>query len=152
MRRTSWPHVRVGDSAVALSVEDNILAAMDCKVAAMTVERLAAFGEAWARHDLETLMSFITDDCVYSASVGPEPGATYTGRDDVCRGFRVMLSHDEGWTAEAGEVFVAGDRGVATWAFTRVVEDRTVRVRGCDVFTFRGDRIARKDAYRKLLG
>jgi ketosteroid isomerase-like protein len=49
----------------------------------MTEERLREFAAAWARHDVETLMTFLTDDCVYEASVGPEPGRTYAGREAV---------------------------------------------------------------------
>ena len=41
---------------------------------AMTVERLAEFGAAWRAADVDRLMSFITGDCVFRASVGAEPG------------------------------------------------------------------------------
>ena len=32
---------------------------------------LQAFLDAWNDHDIEALMSFMTDDCVYDASAGP---------------------------------------------------------------------------------
>jgi hypothetical protein len=41
----------------------------------MTQERLAGFGAAWRAGDIEALMSFMTDDCVFRSSVGPGPGA-----------------------------------------------------------------------------
>jgi hypothetical protein len=48
-----------------------------------TAENLQAwqrFSEAWAKRDIDGLMALVTDDIVYGASVGPEPGATLRGR------------------------------------------------------------------------
>ena len=33
---------------------------------------LDRFADAWNRHDLDALMSMMTDDCVFEASAGPE--------------------------------------------------------------------------------
>jgi ketosteroid isomerase-like protein len=30
----------------------------------VTIDTLTAFSEAWNRHDIDALMSFLTDDCV----------------------------------------------------------------------------------------
>ena len=110
----------------------------------MTLERLARFGDAWRRKDVEALMEFMTDDCEFRASVGPEPGTTFRGRDDVRRGFELMLRDDEQAEARSGHAFIDGDVGVAQWSFGDV--------RGCDVFEFDGDLIKVKDAYRKVQG
>ncbi len=107
-------------------------------------------GAAWGRADLETLMSFVADDCVYSASVGPEPGETFSGRDAVRAGFIKMLAHDRDSVAEPGDVYTFGDRAVSTWGFRhRDPDGKSVLVRGCDVWLFRGRLIVRKDSYRK---
>jgi ketosteroid isomerase-like protein len=46
--------------------------------------------------------------------------------------------------------FVIGDRGVSEWLFTgTTAEGVRVEVNGCDVFTFAGDKIARKSSYFK---
>lgn len=117
----------------------------------MTVERLAEFSAAWTRHDLEALMSFVTEDCVYSASVGPEPGKTYAGREEVRRGFAEVLAYDAGRERRGGPAYVFGDRGAAEWSFIeRDAEGREVEIRGCDLFEFSGDKIRRKDAFRKV--
>jgi ketosteroid isomerase-like protein len=45
---------------------------------------------------------------------------------------------------------VAGDRGLSEWRFTgTTVEGKAVEVDGCDLFTFAGDKIARKSSYFK---
>src|SRR5689334_18336506 len=116
----------------------------------MDEEKLRRFGEAWGRGDLDTLMTFIAEDCVYSASVGPEPGEAFRGREAVRAGFAEMLAHDADAEAKGGPVFVCGDRGTAEWSFVYAEGNRRVEVRGCDLFEFSGDLIKRKDAFRKV--
>jgi len=119
----------------------------------MTPERLRAFGVAWNNGDVDTLMSFMTDDCIYSASVGPEPGRTYRGRDEVRQGFAAMLSFDAAGESRDGPVVVCGTWGSAQWSYVFTEPDgTTTEVRGCDLFEFRGDKITRKDAFRKAAG
>lgn len=119
----------------------------------MTLERLAEFGAAWRKKDLDLLMEFMTDDCVFRASVGVEPGTTFRGRDEVRRGFALMLAYDEGYESQGGDAFIAGDRGASQWSYTRTDEDGRVDVvHGCDFFAFDGDRIRVKDAYRRVHG
>ena len=116
----------------------------------MTVERLREFGAAWGRGDVDALMSYMTDDCVYSASVGPEPGKTYVGREAVRAGFEELLAFDAGGESREGEAWVHGDRGVAEWSYVHTGDDgATIETKGCDLFRFEGDLIAVKDAYRK---
>ena len=35
-------------------------------------EFLQAFADAWNRHDVDALMSFMADDCVFESSAGPD--------------------------------------------------------------------------------
>jgi ketosteroid isomerase-like protein len=117
----------------------------------MTEELLRRFGDAWTAGDTDALMSFMSKDCVYFASVGPEPGRTYRGRDEVRRGFVEMFDYDRGRDRRGGSCFVAGNVGVAEWSFEERAEDgRTVVIRGCDIFEFVGDKIRKKDAFRKV--
>ena len=47
---------------------------------------------------------------------------------------------------------VSGDRGCSEWLLTgTTTQGEPVEVRGCDLFEFRGDKIARKDSYWKLV-
>lgn len=118
----------------------------------MTVERLEAFNDAWGRADVPTLMSFMTEDCVYQASVGPEPGATFAGRTEVEKGFALMLALDRDSESKGGRCFVTSKVGVAEWSYNTPIDGRRVEVRGCDIFEFEGDTIKRKDAFRKVFG
>jgi ketosteroid isomerase-like protein len=54
----------------------------------VTTDALQRFAEAWNRHDLDALMSFMTEDCVFEASAGPDAcGTRYAGREPVRAGF-----------------------------------------------------------------
>jgi ketosteroid isomerase-like protein len=116
----------------------------------MNTDRLARFAEAWQRADVEALMSFVTDDCVYVTTTGPGPGTAYVGREDVRRGFADMLATDDGSIVAFATPQVFGDHGLIEWS--QQAQDGKLLARGCDVFEFDGDRVRRKDAFRKVFG
>jgi ketosteroid isomerase-like protein len=111
---------------------------------------LARFADAWAVHDVDGLLKLMTDDAVYAGSVGPEPGRTFRGRDELAAGFRIMFDHDAGADIEQGEPVVFGDMAVSTWTYHFVRADGSRRCeRGIDLWRFRDGKICLKDAYRK---
>lgn len=119
--------------------------------AEVTTEVLQAFADAWNRHDADALMSFMSTDCVFEASAGAEIfGTRYAGREAVRAAFAdVWASFPDAHWGNARH-FVHGDRGVSEWTFTGTRADGTlVEVQGCDLFTFRGGKIALKNSYRK---
>jgi len=120
-------------------------------IAEVTTEVLQAFAEAWNRHDVDALMSFMAEDCRFEASAGPDvSGTAYAGREAVRAGFAEVWATfpDAHWGG--ARHFVCGDRGVSEWTFTGTRADGTrVEVNGCDLFTFRDGKIALKNSYRK---
>jgi len=96
-------------------------------------------------------MSFMADDCSFHAVAGPDMlGRSFVGREAVAEGFKLAWTTfpDAAWLD--GEHFVCGDRGVSESTFRGTRSDGTrVEARMVDVFTFRGGRIAIKNAYRK---
>jgi steroid delta-isomerase-like uncharacterized protein len=117
----------------------------------MTTDFLQAFADAFNRHDADALMSFMTDDCVFEASAGPDAcGERFAGREAVRAAFAdVWATFPDAHWGNARH-FVSGDRGVSEWTFTGTRRDGTrVEVHGCDLFTFRGGKIALKNSYRK---
>jgi ketosteroid isomerase-like protein len=117
----------------------------------VTTQLLEAFAEAWNRHDADALMSFMTPDCVFEASAGPDIcGTRYLGAQAVRAGYvQVWATFPDAHWGNARH-FVCGDRGVSQWTFTGTRDDGTrVEVHGCDLFTFRDGKIALKDSYRK---
>jgi steroid delta-isomerase-like uncharacterized protein len=117
----------------------------------VTTEFLQRFADAWNRHDLDSLMSFMTEDCVFEASGGPDIcGARFSGRESVRSGFAEVWQTfpDAHWGSARHVVF--GDRGLSEWTFTGTRADGArVEVNGCDLFLFRDGKIAVKNSYRK---
>ena len=124
---------------------------MAAVITGVTVEDLQAFAEAFNRHDADALMTFMTEDCVFEASAGPDVcGARFAGREAVRASFADVwkVFPDAHWGN--ARHFVHGDRGVSEWTFTGTRTDGArVEVHGCDVFTFRDGKIALKNSYRK---
>ncbi len=117
----------------------------------VTVEFLQAFADAWNRHDVDDLMSFMTDDCVFESSAGEVAcGTLYEGAEEVRKGY--SKSWEDFPDAQWGDArhFVTGDRGVSEWVFTGTkAGGKRSEVAGCDVFTFRDGKIVVKNSYRK---
>lgn len=117
----------------------------------VTAQTLAAFAQAWNDHNLEALMAFMHDDCVFHAVAGPDlMGRTFSGRAEVAEGFRAAWTNfpDAAWLD--GDHFVAGDRGVSESTFKGTRADGSrIEARMVDVFTFKDGKILVKNAYRK---
>lgn len=121
-------------------------------VAAERVRLLEAFASAWDEGDVDTLMDLMDNDCTFSSSTGPGPGAVFSGRLDVRRGFESFLSPGTSRSPK-GEVtgtLVSGDFAVVRWQVLAADGSGDTEVRACDIFEFAGDRIRSKDTYRKI--
>ena len=124
---------------------------MSKEIAAVNIEVLQAFADAWNRHDIEALMSFMTEDCVFESSAGPDIcGTRYAGHEAVRAAFaEVWTTFPDAHWGNARH-FVQEDRGVSEWTFTGTRADRTrVEVHGCDLLTLRDGKIALKNSFRK---
>jgi len=120
-------------------------------IRAVTTEDLTAFADAFNRHDADAVLSFMSDDCVFESSAGPDVcGTRYAGREAVRAAFaEVFATFSDAHWGQARH-FVQGERGVSEWTFTGTRADGArVEVHGCDVFTFRDGKIALKNSYRK---
>ena len=119
--------------------------------AADSMKLLERFADAWNRHDLDALMSMMTDDGVFEASAGPDVnGQRSEGQEAVRAAYATVFETfpDAHWAG--ARHFVAGNRGVSEWTFTGTRKDGSrVEVTGCDLFTFRDGKIAMKNSYRK---
>jgi steroid delta-isomerase-like uncharacterized protein len=116
-----------------------------------TTDLEAFFDNGWNRHDVDVLMTFMTDDCVFESASGPDAcGTRHAGRERVRSAFaRIFTTFPDVRFSDVRHV-VAGDRGVSEWVFTGTSADgRKVEINGCDLFTFRDGKIALKSSYLK---
>ena len=116
----------------------------------LLLELLDRFADAWNRHDLDAVMSMMTDDCVFEASAGLHAdGQRSEGAEAVRAAYAAVFDAfpDAHW--DNPRHFIAGDRGVSEWRFTGTRDTTRVEVNGCDLFTFRDGKIAIKNSFRK---
>ena len=117
----------------------------------MSLELLKEFAAAFNRHDTDTLMGMMTEDCVFDTSAGDDVfGTRYVGAAAVREGFETVFAAfpDAQWNDDVH--FIAGDRAVTEWRFTGTSADgKRTEVHGCDIFTLKDGKIHIKDSYRK---
>lgn len=117
----------------------------------VTADMLAEFAAAWNRHDIDALMRFMTEDCVFETVAGPDAcGSRHTGVEAVRTAFAAAWKNfpDAQWNN--GRHWVAGDRGVSECTFAGTAADGSrVEADMVDIFTFQDGKIRVKNAFRK---
>ena len=112
---------------------------------------LEAFLEAWNRHEIDSIMTFMCDDCIYEASAGPDSwGRRFEGKEQVGQAFAAVWTaiSDARWSD--ARHWVCDDRGASEWLFTGTRADGTrIEVCGCDLYTLREGKIAVKSTFLK---
>jgi ketosteroid isomerase-like protein len=118
-----------------------------------SVETLKAITDAFNAHDLEAIMEFFAEDCSLDMPRGPDPcGRRLVGKAAVREGLASRFKGLPDVHYGDGRHWVSGDLGVSEWLLTGTQPDgQQVRVRGCDHWEFRGDKIVRKDSYWKIV-
>ena len=117
----------------------------------MNIVDLVEYFAAWNDHDVERIMSFMSEDCIFETGGGSERfGTRYQGNNIVRE--RIV----EVWTEIPDVKFtnikhmVQGDRGCSEWTLTGIRNNGAeVEVDGCDVFTFSDGKITSKRSYVK---
>ena len=119
----------------------------------VTVEVLKAFLDAFNRHDLDDIMEFFADECVFYMPRGAGPrGDRFVGKAEVRAGLAkrfegipdVHYGEDTHWAG--------GNFGVSEWTLTGTsTSGERIVVRGLDLLEFAGGRITRKDSFWKIV-
>ena len=116
-----------------------------------TAELTEFFEKGWNAHDVDTLMTFMADDCIFESASGPEMcGARHVGRARVREAFARIFAAVPDVRFDDVRHFVSDDRAVSEWTFRGTTSaGKNLEVNGCDVFTFDGDKIAMKSSFLK---
>jgi taurine dehydrogenase small subunit len=114
---------------------------------------LESVHEGFNDHDLDAIMSLFHDDCVFESPRGPDScGRRFVGRAAVREGFASRFSGIPDVHYGAESHFVSGDRGASEWTLTgTTVDGERLNVHGCDLWTFRDDRILCKSSFWKIV-
>ena len=108
---------------------------------------------AFNARDVDRIMTFFADDATFLMARGPEPdGRRVHGKAAIRKVLadRFEVIRDMRW--DHVDAFITGDRAVSVWMVTGTGADgEKLNYRGCDIYTFRGDKILDKDTYWKLV-
>lgn len=117
------------------------------------IELLKGFLEAFNRHDLDSIMGYFAEDCVFYTPRGSAPrGDRFVGKNEVRAGLAkrfegipdVHYGEDQHW--------VGDDFGVSEWTLTGTsASGQKIEVRGVDLLEFAEGKITRKDSFWKIL-
>jgi ketosteroid isomerase-like protein len=113
--------------------------------------RIRAFGEAWNRHDIDALMSFMHEECVFETIAGPEVhGSRHEGRAAVRKAFEAAWQTipDAQWLN--ARCWAHAGKGVMESTFTGTAADGSrIEANMVDLLEFRDGKITLKNAFRK---
>ncbi|PLP56632.1 DUF4440 domain-containing protein [Mesorhizobium loti] len=116
----------------------------------MCLELMMRFGELWSARDLDGCMECLTDDAVYAAAIGPEPGTTYVGKPAIRAKLTEIFADTSISPLACGRFFPHGEIGLMEWSIDKLMPDgKTKTIRGLDLYEFRDGLITLKDSYRK---
>jgi ketosteroid isomerase-like protein len=107
------------------------------------------FNEAFNRHDADAVAALLTDDTVFEDTSPPPNGRRIEGKAAVVEFWREWFARNTDAVFEAEDVIVSGDRAVVRWVYRKQRNGQRWHLRGVDVFTVRGERVAAKLAYVK---
>lgn len=118
----------------------------------VTHDLLKGFLAAFNRHDLDDIMAFFAEDCVFYMPRGAAPrGDCYAGKANVRAGLAkrfegipdVHYGNDEHWV---------GNFGVSEWTLSgTMTSGKRIEVRGLDFLEFADGKVTRKDSFWKIV-
>lgn len=120
---------------------------------AVTQAVMKGFLEAFNAHDLDAIMDYFAEECVFYMPRGAKPrGDRYVGKDEVRAGLAkrfegipdVHYGDDRHW--------IGDNFGISEWTLTGThVSGQRLEVRGVDLLEFDQGKITRKDSFWKIL-
>ncbi|HEX6699361.1 MAG TPA: nuclear transport factor 2 family protein [Gaiellaceae bacterium] len=109
--------------------------------------------DAFNRHDVDAIMSYFAEDCVFESPRGPDAwGRRFVGKEEVRRGLAARFEGIPDVHYGDDDHFACGERGVSEWTISGTTrEGERIEARGCDLWSFddRG-KITRKDSFWKI--
>jgi len=119
----------------------------------VTVDILKGFLEAFNRHDLDAIMDYFHDDCVFYMPRGQAPrGDRYVGKQEVRTGLATRFEGIPDVHYGEDTHWICGNIGLSEWTLTGTRKTGGwIEVRGLDLLEFRDGKVVRKDSFWKIL-
>lgn len=105
------------------------------------------FNDVFNRHDADAPALLLTEDTVFEDTSPAPDGRRIEGKAAVVAFWRDWFARNSDARFEAEETIVGGDR--VHWIYRKIRNGQPWHLRGVDVFTVRGGKVAAKLAYVK---
>ncbi len=121
--------------------------------AQVTEQLLKDFLDAFNRHDLDAIMGYFAEDCVFYMPRGSKPrGDRYAGKAEVRAGLAKRFEGIPDVHYGSDKHWACGDLGVSEWTLTGTsTAGQSIEVRGVDLLEFAAGKVIRKDSFWKIL-
>ena len=117
----------------------------------VTMELLEELVEAFNSKDLDKIIESFTEDGEFLLATGPDTwGTRYVGKGAIREALaqRFATVPDIQWSD--GRHWIFGDKALSEWRVQGTLGDGgRIDCLGCDLWEFRGGKIAKKDTYYK---
>lgn len=114
-----------------------------------TIDAVRRFTDAFSRHDVDAVMTAMTDDCVFE-DTSPPDGRRHVGPTEVRAAWAHFFAASPDAAFETEDIAVVGPVAVVRWRYSwGTATSSPGHVRGVDVFTVRDGRVATKSSYVK---
>lgn len=137
--------------SLALALAAPVVVPVDAQLQATrsTREVVDQFNDAINRHDAAAVAALLTDDTVFENTAPAPDGTRLVGKTDVAAYWARWFVNNPDARFEAEDVVVAGDRCTVLWIYRKTRDGQPWHLRGIDLLTVRGGRIAAKFSYVK---
>lgn len=107
------------------------------------------FNAAFNSHDVDAIMSLMTDDCIFDSTRPPPDGERLQGQAAVRAFWQAMFQRSPQARFETEEMIGLGDRCVVRWVYHWVRDGQPGHIRGIDLFRVVHGKVAEKLSYVK---
>ena len=115
-----------------------------------TLLTIHAFNAALNAHDIDAVMSLMTDDCLFENTWPAPDGERYVGQSAVRAFWEKLIADSPSAHFDLEEIFAVGDRAAQRWVYTWTDPSGTTgHIRGVDLFRVTDGKVAEKLAYVK---
>jgi ketosteroid isomerase-like protein len=115
----------------------------------ITIETINKFNTAFNLHDVDTIMTLMTEDCVFENTRPVPDGERFEGQEKVRAFWTQMFDRSPKARFETEEIIAAGDRCIVRWIYHWVKDDKEGHIRGVDIFKVKDGKVAEKFSYVK---
>jgi ketosteroid isomerase-like protein len=118
-------------------------------VTAATLAAVERFNAAFNRHDVDAVMTEMTEDCIFENTSPFPDGARHEGQAAVRAYWEKFFQVSPTAHFESEEVFAAGDRCVVRWIYRKMKDGKPWHLRGVDIFRIKDGKVFQKLSYVK---